>query len=133
MTNGRVEVITSVERRRRWSVAEKRQLVAAALDPEPTGGSGGLSKSTLWLWAAADARNRVERFCAGAECERGWFCRVCVPTGFARFGIEAQREVVERFAAAEWLERSLARLCRRGDGKGSDALDRRPQLAAALA
>jgi hypothetical protein len=29
MTNERVEVITSVERRRRWSFAEKRQLVAA--------------------------------------------------------------------------------------------------------
>jgi transposase len=33
MTNGRVEVITSVERRRRWSAAEKRRLVAATLEP----------------------------------------------------------------------------------------------------
>ena len=33
MTNGRVEVITSVERRRRWSVAEKERLVAATLEP----------------------------------------------------------------------------------------------------
>jgi transposase len=33
MTNGRVEVITSVERRRRWSSAEKHQLVAASLEP----------------------------------------------------------------------------------------------------
>jgi transposase len=33
VTNGRVEVITSVERRRRWSSAEKRQLVAASLEP----------------------------------------------------------------------------------------------------
>lgn len=33
MTNGRVEVITSVERRRRWSVAEKQRLVAATLEP----------------------------------------------------------------------------------------------------
>jgi transposase len=33
MTNGRVEVITSVERRRRWSAAEKEQLVAASLEP----------------------------------------------------------------------------------------------------
>jgi transposase-like protein len=29
----RVEVITSVERRRRWSAAEKEQLVAASLEP----------------------------------------------------------------------------------------------------
>ena len=32
MTNGRVEVITSVERRRRWSTAEKERLVAASLE-----------------------------------------------------------------------------------------------------
>jgi len=33
MTNGRVEVITSVERRRRWSSTEKQRLVAATLEP----------------------------------------------------------------------------------------------------
>src|SRR5438034_8116739 len=33
MTNGQVEVITSVERRRSWSAAEKQQLVAASLEP----------------------------------------------------------------------------------------------------
>jgi len=33
MTNGRVEVITSVERRRRWSSVEKQRLVAATLEP----------------------------------------------------------------------------------------------------
>jgi transposase len=33
MTSGRVEVITSVERRRRWSSAEKQQLVSASLEP----------------------------------------------------------------------------------------------------
>jgi transposase len=33
MTKGRVEIITSVQRRRRWSPAEKRQLVATTLVP----------------------------------------------------------------------------------------------------
>jgi transposase len=33
MTHGRVEIITSVERRRRWSSAEKQQLVSASLEP----------------------------------------------------------------------------------------------------
>jgi len=33
MTNGRVEIITSVERRRRFSSAEKQQLVSASLEP----------------------------------------------------------------------------------------------------
>lgn len=33
MTSQRVEIITSVQRRRRWSAAEKEQLVAASLEP----------------------------------------------------------------------------------------------------
>ena len=40
MTIGRVEVITSVQRRRRWSASEKQELVAASLEP-------GASVSTL--------------------------------------------------------------------------------------
>jgi transposase len=54
MTKGRVEVITSVERRRRWSPAEKRQLVAATLEP---GGSvsavareAGIHPGQLYGW-----------------------------------------------------------------------------------
>ena len=54
MTNGRVEVITSVERRRRWSSAEKQQLVAATLEP---GGSvsavareAGIHPGQLYGW-----------------------------------------------------------------------------------
>jgi hypothetical protein len=33
MTTDRIEVITSVQRRRRWTAAEKGQLVAASLEP----------------------------------------------------------------------------------------------------
>jgi transposase len=33
MTNTQIEVITSVERRRRWSQADKERLVAASLEP----------------------------------------------------------------------------------------------------
>jgi transposase-like protein len=33
MTKSQVEVITSVQRRRRWSRAEKERIVAAALEP----------------------------------------------------------------------------------------------------
>lgn len=49
-----VEVITSVERRRRWSAAEKERLVAASLEP---GGSvsavareAGIHPSQLYGW-----------------------------------------------------------------------------------
>jgi len=47
-------------------------------------------------------------------------------------GIEAQREAVARFIAAEGLA-PLAEFVEVETGKGADALDRRPQLAAALA
>ena len=47
-------------------------------------------------------------------------------------GIEAQRATVTRFAEAENLQ-IIAEYVEAETGKGADALDRRPQLAAALA
>jgi len=47
-------------------------------------------------------------------------------------GIEAQRAAIERFAKAEDLT-IISEYTEAETGKGSDALDRRPQLAAALA
>jgi len=52
--------------------------------------------------------------------------------GKSGLGIEAQREAVARFAASEGLE-VVAEFVEVESGKGSDALDRRPQLVAALA
>jgi transposase len=54
MTNGRVEVITSVERRRRWRSAEKEQLVAASLEPgasvSAVAREAGIHPSQLYGW-----------------------------------------------------------------------------------
>jgi hypothetical protein len=47
-------------------------------------------------------------------------------------GIEAQRSAVQRFAEGEGIT-LLGEFLEAESGKGSDALDRRPQLAAALA
>jgi DNA invertase Pin-like site-specific DNA recombinase len=47
-------------------------------------------------------------------------------------GIEAQRAAIERFAASEGLT-IISEYAEAETGKGADALDRRPQLAAALA
>src|SRR5436189_5185472 len=47
-------------------------------------------------------------------------------------GIEAQRAAVARFAEAEGMK-IIAEYVEVETGKGADALDRRPQLAAALA
>ena len=51
--------------------------------------------------------------------------------GHSGFGIEAQKEALERFAATEGFQ-ILRVFVEVETGKGSDALDRRPQLAAAL-
>jgi transposase len=54
MTNERVEVITSVQRRRRWSAAEKQQLVAASLEPGASVSAlareAGIHASQLYGW-----------------------------------------------------------------------------------
>ncbi len=52
--------------------------------------------------------------------------------GRSGLGIQAQREALSRFAASEDFE-IVAEFVEVETGKGSDALDRRPQLAAALA
>jgi transposase len=54
MTNARVEVITSVRRRRRWSGAEKQRIVAAALEPGAVASAvardAGIHVSQLFRW-----------------------------------------------------------------------------------
>lgn len=54
MTKTQVEVITSVERRRRWSRAEKERLVAAALEPGAVASevarAAGIHTSQLFRW-----------------------------------------------------------------------------------
>jgi transposase len=53
MTNGRVEVITSVERRRRWRSAEKQRLVAASLEPGASVSAlarAGIQPGQLYGW-----------------------------------------------------------------------------------
>src|SRR5260370_8438509 len=54
MAKIQVEVITSVERRRRWSSAEKEQLVAASLEPcavvSALAREAGVHPSQLYKW-----------------------------------------------------------------------------------
>jgi transposase len=54
VTNARVEVITSVERRRRWSAGEKQELVAASLEPGASvsvlARQAGIDPSQLYGW-----------------------------------------------------------------------------------
>jgi len=54
MTKTPVEVITSVQRRRRWSRAEKERIVAAAIEPGAVASevarSAGIHASQLFRW-----------------------------------------------------------------------------------
>jgi transposase len=54
MTKTQVEVITSVQRRRRWSRAEKERIVAAALEPDVVASDvareAGIHTSQLFRW-----------------------------------------------------------------------------------
>ena len=61
------------------------------------------------------------------------YCRVStVKQGRSGLGLEAQREALARFASTEGFE-VVREFVEIETGKGADALDRRPQLAAALA
>jgi transposase len=63
MTNGRVEVITSVERRRRWSAAEKERWVAATLEPGASVAAiareAGVQPGQLYGWRRQHLRARA--------------------------------------------------------------------------
>ena len=54
MTKTQVEVITSVERRRRWSRVEKERIVAAAMEPGAVASAvareAGIHASQLYRW-----------------------------------------------------------------------------------
>ena len=54
MTKTQVEVITSVQRRRRWSRSEKERIVAAALEPgavtSEVARAAGIHTSQLFRW-----------------------------------------------------------------------------------
>lgn len=54
MTKTQVEVITSVQRRRRWSRAEKERIVAAAIEPgavlSEVARAAGIHTSQLFRW-----------------------------------------------------------------------------------
>jgi transposase len=86
MTSGRVEVITSVQRRRRWSDDEKRRIVAAALEPGAVASAvareAGIHVSQLFRWR--------QEFCTQGEA----------PSGFAAVTVSPDPVSSERAAPA---------------------------------
>ena len=66
----RLEVITGVGRRRRWSLEDKAQIVAESLDPATTSSAVarryGLHASQLFVW-----RQQLQRSASSVETIRG--------------------------------------------------------------
>ncbi len=80
MTKAQVEVITSVQRRRRWSRAEKERIVAEAMEPGAVASevarAAGIHSSQLFRW-----RQQL--------CERAQ-----IPAVFNPVAVSAETEVV---------------------------------------
>jgi transposase len=87
MTNTQVEVITSVQRRRSWSRAEKERIVAAALEPGAVASevarAAGIHTSQLFRW-----RQQL--------CER-----VQVPATFSPVAVTPEPEAASAVPEAE--------------------------------
>jgi transposase len=86
MTNAQVEVITSVQRRRRWSSEEKRRIVAAPIEPGAVASevarAAGIHVSQLFRWR--------QQLC-GPACETPAFSPVAVvPDAAASSMIEVE-------------------------------------------
>ena len=85
MTKTQVEVITSVQRRRSWSRAEKERIVAAAMEPGAVASevarAAGIHTSQLFRWR----QQLCERLASSGGIQSG-----CNHTG-ARGGASATR------------------------------------------
>jgi hypothetical protein len=88
MSNTAIEVITSVQRRRRWSAAEKERLVAGALEPgasvSAVARAAGIHPSQLYGLAASalSATAACTAICGGTGCGRSGYARVKLRLAF---------------------------------------------------
>jgi len=102
MTKTQVEVITSVQRRRRWARAEKERIVAAAMEPGAVASevarAAGIHVSQLFRWR--------QQLCmpAPAVPAAAVFSRVAiVPEAGAAPGLETHPAVEIEFASGARL------------------------------
>ena len=110
-----VEVITSVQRRRRWSRAEKERIVAAALEPGAVASevarAAGIHSSQLFRWR----QQLCERRELPGTFDPRWRSRRATErrhADVAAGGVDRDR-VCERGSDADYRARSMRRWCRR--------------------
>jgi transposase len=91
MTKAEVEVITSVERRRRWSGAEKERIVAASLEPgavvSALAREAGIHPSQLYGWR--------RQFCARRGAPADFVAVQIAPEPASRAGMAASSGLIE--------------------------------------
>ena len=116
MTKAQVEVITSVQRRRHWSRAEKERIVAAAMEPGAVASevarAAGIHASQLFRWRRQLCEPDAN---SGGIQSGGGHARAC--SGFADLAGEGRRHrdrVCQRRADAD------LRVGRCFDGIGAD-------------
>ena len=89
MTKTQVEVITSVQRRRRWSRAEKERIVAAAIEPGAVASevarAAGIHVSQLFRWR--------QELCGRRRAEPGFTAVSVVPEAGAAVTLPSAIEV----------------------------------------
>jgi transposase len=114
-TNVRVEVITSVQRRRRWSRDEKERIVAAALVPSANASAiareAGIHVSQLFRWR--------QQLCERSQ-EAAGFAAVAVAPGPLSPPLPAADVIEIEFATGHGCRspaRSMRRRCRRRSGR----------------
>ena len=93
MTKTQVEVITSVERRRRWSRSEKERIVAAALEPGAIASAvareAGIHASQLYRWR--------QELCGSARAAPGFAAVTIAPES----GVAARPAIAPSYGLIE--------------------------------
>jgi len=121
MTKGRVEVITSVERRRRFSSAEKQQLVSASLSPEPAcrrwRGKRGFIRASYMAGVGSWVSGR------GSAFRRFGYAPEAVPAGIVDRGtIEIEFATGVRMRITGAVDTAALTAAGRGAGRRSAAM-----------
>jgi transposase len=91
MTKTQVEVITAVERRRRWSRAEKERIVVASMEPGAVASAvareAGIHASQLYRWR--------QELCGASRAAPGFAAVTIAPSVAARPAIAAPCGLIE--------------------------------------
>ena len=129
MTKNAVEVITSVQRRRRWSVEEKRRIVAAAIEPGAVASevarAAGIYPSQLFRWR--------QQLCGPARETPAFSPVAIVPAPAASSMIEVEFASGARLRITGAVDPAMVSAIDHGAGRGSGGDDPGPERGSGVA